>query len=219
MNVLRAPRFLAVICAAFLLLATSAEAQLLSNLGSPTNGGFGGSPDSADDFVTGTVPLTINRIDVEWAGANGGVNQVGIYTDNGGVPSTTQVGTFFTNANPTVVGTMAYVGSAVLAANTTYWMVVDIVDSSEVAYTFTNTVASDPATGGATIPNGASAYGDNITGAWTNDPANLKFALFGLGGAAPLVAQAVPTLHEWSLVLMAVLMALTALGFRARMKR
>lgn len=65
------------------------------------------------------------------------------------------MGAFLTNPNPTVAGTMSYTGLVVLAPNTTYWMVVDIVDASLVAYTNTNTVTSNPSTGGADIPGGS----------------------------------------------------------------
>ena len=199
-----------LLLAALLFFATAAaQAQLVSNLHSPSDGGYGGGPDSADDFTTGTEPLLVGRIQIQWDSGNGGINRIGIYTDNAGVPSTTQVGTFFTNGNPTVAGMMTYTGSASLAANTTYWMVVDIVDGSEVEFTFTNTVTTNPTTGGLTIPNGNSAFGDNVTGAWTNDPANLKFALL-----AP--ASHVPTMSEWALMVLALLMALTAFGFHAR---
>lgn len=209
-------RIVRLLLAAFFLAAFgTAQAQLVSNLGSPTDGAYGGGPDSADDVLTGTAGLTVTRIDIEWEIGNGGVNQVGIYTDNAGLPSTTQVGTFFVNPNPTVAGVMSYTGTANLAPNTTYWIVADITDGSSVAYTFTNTVTSSPATGGATIPDGNSAFGDNLTGAWTSDPANLKFALFG-PVPAPGVAVTVPTLSEWSLVLLALLMAGAAIGFRRR---
>lgn len=202
--------------AAFFCLATAAQAQLLSNMGSPTDGSYGGGPDSADDFTTGTAPLTITRVDVTWIGAGGGVNRIGIYADNAGLPSITQVGAFLTNAAPTSNSTMSYTGSVTLAPNTTYWMVADITDGSGMAYTNTNVVVSSPTTGGADIPNGASAFGDATTGAWNPDPANLKFALFGVV-AAPAVATAIPTLSQWSLILLVLLMAGLALRYRNRM--
>lgn len=180
-----------------LFVATAANAQLLSNLANADNGSYGGAPDSADNFHTGAVPLTITRVDVAWNTGGGGVNRVGIYTDNAGQPSTTLVGGFFTNPNPTTSGTtMSYTGSATLAANTTYWMVADITDGSGVSFTFNNAFVAAPSTGGATMPPG-SAFGDNtVLGSWTADPAQLRFALFG-------PAAGIPTLQEWALVLLA----------------
>jgi len=191
-----------------LCLTGFVQAQaLLSNLANPTDGPYGGGPDSANPFTTGSQPLDITSITVEWAASSGGVSRVGIYTNNAGVPSTTQVGGFFTNPNPTVVGNMVYTGSASLAANTTYWMVVDQVDDSEVAYTFTATFVAAPSTGGAVIPAG-SAWGDNVAGTWNDDPASLKFSLNGGTGAA----AAIPTLNEWGMLILIALLAVGAWG-------
>lgn len=193
-------KFLMLLAGLFLASFVQA-APLLSNLTNPTDGGYGGTPDSAQPFTTGTAALTVTSIDVAWDLGAGGVNQVGIYTDNAGIPSTTQVGGFFTNPNPTAAGIMNYAGNVTLAANTTYWIVVDITDGSDVAYTFTTTYVAAPATGGAAYPVG-SAFGDNVAGTWTADPANLKLALNG-----PL---SIPTLNEWGLIILSLLMALGA---------
>ena len=197
--------------ALLLCLATAAQGQLITNLANPTNGGYGGGPDSSDNFTTGTTGLTITSVSVAWETGNGGVNRVGIYTDNAGQPSTTLVGGFFTNPNPTTSGvTMVYNGSATLAANTTYWMVVDIGDVSDVAYTLTNTFTASPVTAGATMPPG-SAWGDNtVLGSWNADPAQLKFALSGVAGAPAGAALPAPTLQEWALIVLALLMAVIA---------
>lgn len=156
---------------------------LLSNLGSSVNGTYGGFPDAADDFMTGNVGLNINSIDLRWGNGNGGINnRVGIFTEAGGLPSGTQVGSWFTNgvatANNTVIN---YSGAASLLANTAYWMVVDTFDGSRASYTFNQVVFSDPATQGATIngPRPGSAYGDIQAVSWTSDPANLMYALNG----------------------------------------
>jgi hypothetical protein len=193
-------------------IATAAHGQvLITNLANPTNGGYGGGPDSSDNFTTGAVGLTITSVNVEWSTGFGGVNRVGIYTDNAGQPSTTQVGGFFTNPNPTTAGTtMTYNGSATLAANTTYWMVVDIGDASDVSYTLTNTFTANAITAGATMPAG-SAWGDNtVLGSWNADPAQLKFALVGVLGAPAGAALPAPTLQEWALIVLALLMAVIA---------
>ena len=75
-----------------------------------------------------------------------------IYEDESGIPSTTQVGTFFTNTNITALGEMTYQGLALLDENSVYWVVIDINDGAEASYTFNNIVYSDPSTGGANIP-------------------------------------------------------------------
>jgi len=203
MNITRRLHSTLLLLAGLFLAASVHAAPLLTNLANPTDGSYGGGPDSAQSFTTGTQPMNVTSINVEWASAGGGVNRVGFYTDNAGAPSTTQVGAFFTNPNPTVVGTMNYVGDVTLAAGTTYWIVVDITDGSGVAYTFTTTFSADPSTGGATYPAGGSAWGDNITGVWNADPANLKMAL--IGPAAPI-----PTLGQWGMIILSLLIGLGA---------
>jgi len=194
------------------LAAGGAHAQLLSNLANPVGGTYGPNPDSASIFVTGAASITINRVDVRMGTAGAGGNQVGIFTDNAGVPSTTQVGGFLTNPNPTTVGVMSYTGAPItLAANTTYWMVYKTVDGADVNWTGTPGAVASPATAGATMPPG-STFGNAATGVWINDGVNLLFALFG-PAAAP---QQVPTLSDWTLALLAVLMAATAIGFHRR---
>ncbi len=195
-----------------ILAAGGAQAQLLSNLGNPVGGPYGGTPDAASIVVTGAVPLTITRVDVQIGAAGVGGNRIGFFTDNAGVPSTTQVGGFLTNPNPTTVGVMSYTGASIaLAANTTYWMVYNTFDGASVNWTGTPGAVASPATSGATMPAG-STFGDVTTGAWTNDGVNLLFALFG-AAAAP---QRVPTLSDWTLMVLALLMAGTAIGFHRK---
>ena len=203
MNISRRLPSILLLLAGLFLAASVHAAPLLTNLANPTDGGYGGGPDSAQSFTTGTQPMVVTSINVAWESVGGGVNRVGFYTDNAGFPSTTQVGAFFTNPNPTVVGTMNYVGDVTLAAGTTYWIVVDITDGSQVAYTFTTTFSADPSTGGASYPAGGSAWGDNITGVWNADPANLKLAL--IGAAAPI-----PTLDQWGMIVLSLLLGLGA---------
>jgi len=173
------------VLAVSVLFALPAQAiPLVSNLASTHDGDFGGSPDSADDFMTGSVALNITSIDIFWDLANGGTNnQVGIFADNGGIPGITQVGGWFTNPTAITANTLiSYVGDVTLAANTVYWMVVDILDASQVGFTFNQVVFSDASTQGATIngPNPGSAFGDAQAGNWTNDRANLLYALNGV---------------------------------------
>jgi hypothetical protein len=181
--------------AVFLVIASAcftvpAQATLLlSNLGSVHEGDFGGSPDSADDFVTGNTGLTITSIDVFWDAGNGGTsNRVGIFADSGGLPGLSQVGGWFTNATAiTNNTTISYAGNASLLANTTYWMVVDILDGSQVGFTFNQMVFSDASTLGADIngPQPGSAFGDAQTASWSHDPANLLYALNGVAVPEP----------------------------------
>ncbi len=189
-----------------LMMSVAGAQALISNLGSVTDGDYGGAPDSADQVRTGAVSMNVTAVRVVWAGLGStpGVNRVGFYTDNGGIPSTTQVGTFFTNPAVTTVGTITYTGSATLLPNTTYWMVVDIIDDSEVAYTFTNSVVVDPSTQGATMPP-LSAYGDNVTGSWDGtDTADLKFEVIGTAGLT--ANQSVPVMPVAASALLALLM-------------
>jgi hypothetical protein len=154
------------------------SASLLSNFDSLVDGDYGGAPDAANPFSTGTSPLIIGSISVNWElpGASPSINAVAIYEDDAGFPGDVQVGTMFTNPNPTTAGKMRYIGNAQLNANTNYWVVIDINDGSEPAFTFTNVVTSDISTGGADIPAG-SAFGDDSTGDWFDDPASLIIEL------------------------------------------
>ncbi len=150
-----------------------AAEPLLGNLGSTVDGDFGGAPDAADDFVTGNVGLNISSIDVLWQLGNGGLNRVGIFADLAGVPDTTQIGTWFTSATATTPTTLInYFGSASLAANTVYWLAVDIADDSQPSFTLNQVVFSAPSTFGATIPGSSGAFGSIQTGSWTNDSSN-----------------------------------------------
>ncbi|WP_129627218.1 choice-of-anchor R domain-containing protein [Tropicimonas sp. IMCC6043] len=170
--------------------ATGAGATtLLTNLTSQVDGSYGGYPDSADDFLTGAVGLTIESIDVYWELGRGGINRVGIFADDGGHPGLTQVGGWFTSAETTTSGaTINYEGYAKLLANTVYWMAVEISDRSRIGYSFNQVVTSHASTLGADI-NGkfpASAWGDIALGGWYDDPANLLYALNGIADPAPV---------------------------------
>ena len=167
-----------------------------------TDNNFGGTPDVADHFTTGSLPMSITSVDVIWTQLGApAVNRIGIYTDNAGLPSTTLVGSFFTNPNLTSLGAMTYKGNVTLAANTTYWVVVDISDNSFfLASTNSTSFVADPSTGGAVILPQAT-YGDNLSGSWNAliNP-KLKFAL----NATPV---SVPTLSQWGVALLILMIA------------
>ena len=166
-----------------LLFSLSAQgASLLSNLGNTTDGDYGGAPDSADHFQTGSEALNVTAINILWETLTGapGVNQVLIYRDVGGFPGTTTVGTPFTNPAVTTAGLMEYTGKAQLAPNTVYWMLVDISDASDVAFTGDDSFVANPSTGGAEMLPG-SVYGDDQKGTWEDDTANLKYEIVGEG--------------------------------------
>ena len=170
-------------CTAVLALSAAGPAHataLLGNLGSTVTGDFQGLPDSADDFTTGNIGLSITSIEISWIiGFGGTSNRVGIFTDNAGEPSTTQVGGWFTNAAPITDNTLiSYAGAASLSSLTTYWMVVDIFEDSRISYAPNQVVFSEPSTQGATI-NGVSAFGDVQAGTWSFDPGNLVYQLSG----------------------------------------
>lgn len=178
---------LAPLILAAALVAPSVQAlPLLGNLANGADGGFGGDPDSGDEFTTGNAMLSITSIDVLWDFGNGGTgNRVGIYTDAGGLPSGTQVGTWFTSGLTTTSNTVLnYSGSALLSANTTYHLVIDILDSSNAAYTFDSAFLADASTLGASNALGSS-YGDIQAVTWTEDAANLVWQLNGATGTVP----------------------------------
>lgn len=216
---IRALKIMTLSIMLFSFAAPSYAATLLSNFAQGINGAFGGNPDSADHFTTGTSPLTITDINLDWGGADtGAVHQVGIYTDNAGLPSGTLVGTFFTNVNPTVVGIMTYSGNVVLAPSTTYWMVIDISDNAVINYVFDTAFTAHPTTNGAVMLPDA-AYGDNIAGGWMIDgaapiPASLKFEL--IGTAAAIGAASIPALSFWGLGLLALLLGFISISLRHR---
>jgi hypothetical protein len=165
------------------MASNTMAAVLLSTLGT-VDGGYGGSPDAADEFVTGNVDLSVSSIDLSWVfGLGSTTNRIGIFTDAAGLPSGTQVGTWFTSGVATMDNSLInYVGSATLSANTTYHLVVDIDDFSNPAYNSGGFFA-DPSTLGASNGPGSS-YGE-IGGAWDEDPANLVWALNGTVAVVP----------------------------------
>lgn len=72
-----------------LLFSLSAQSvTLLSNLGNTTDGGYGGNPDLADNFITGSETLRVAAVNVLWetVGTPPAVNEVIIYTDDRGWP-------------------------------------------------------------------------------------------------------------------------------------
>ncbi len=165
------------------MASNTMAAVLLSTLGT-VDSDFGGSPDAADEFATGNINLSVNSIDLSWRfGLGSTTNRIGIFTDAAGLPSSTQVGTWFTSGVATTDDSLInYVGSATLSANTTYHLVVDIDDSSRPAYNFAGFFA-DPSTLGASNGLGSS-YGE-LGGAWFEDGANLVWALNGTVAAVP----------------------------------
>jgi hypothetical protein len=176
---------------------TSAQAiTLISDFSSGIGGGnFSGNLDAAHQFTTGTVGLTVTGINVSWGyGNNGAVPQVGIFTDNAGKPSTTQVGSWFTNSTPVpaiafppatlVPTTLTYAGSATLSPSTSYWMVIKIADGSFLAWTNAAnsfSQAADPSTQGAVLVAGSAMAGDiTDTTSWSSpNPMSLIFSLSG----------------------------------------
>jgi len=205
-----------LVVGAFAMSAVSAQAQvLLSNTSNTTGGDYGGTPDSSDHFTTGNAGMSVGEIIILWESldSNPGPNRVGIFTEDGGFASTTQIGSWFTNPDNTTVGLMAYSGNAQLSPNTTYWVVIDIDDDSEVAYTFDDSFYSNPSTQGAVIEDN-SAYGDWETASWSNDSANLQFEIHG---DVPTVSIPIPTLGLTGMLLMiAVLLLLGAGVLRVR---
>jgi len=185
-NIMRISNLVALILAVALVTPSAQAGLLLGNLANGADGTFTGTPDSGDEFATGNATLSITSIDVLWGFGNGGTsNRVGIYTDVGGLPSGTQVGTWFTSGLATTSNTILnYAGSAFLSANTTYHLVIDILDSSEAAYTFNPAIFADTSTLGASNALGSS-YGDIQAATWNEDPANLVWQLNGTAGVVP----------------------------------
>ena len=174
----------AALSLASVLVIPSAQAiPLLGNLANANPGNsYGGSPDSGDQLLTGNAALTISDIELYWAAGNGGTaNRVGFYTDAGGLPSGTQVGTWFTSGVATTGNTtIDYTGGSVtLAANTTYHLVIDILDGSYAGYTFSAAEFSDPSTLGAVNLPVNSSYGDIQAVSWNEDSANLVWQING----------------------------------------
>lgn len=195
------------------MLAFSLSAQcatLLSNMSNATDGDYGGGPDAADHFQTGTQALSVTSVNVLWqtVDAEPAVNRVLIYTDAGGFPSSTIVGTF-TNAAPTTAGVMQYHGSAQLAPNTIYWMVVDTYDNSEVAFTRDHSFFSNPATGGAQMLE-RSAWGNDETVTWNDDSADLKYEIV----APAAQTSPIPSMTAWGTGVL--LMLIVATVYRRR---
>ncbi len=209
---------IAAILLVTVVLAFSVSAQgatLLSNMSNTTVRGYGGGPDSADHFQTGSEAFTVTGVNVLWDSADQDVNQVLIYTDAGGLPSSTTVGTPFTNAAATTVGVMTYVGTAELVPGTVYWMVVDQTGESQVAFTRDNSFVSAPSTGGAQMLAG-SAWGNNETSAWNDDSADLKFELVGDSHGREAVTS-IPSLNTWGMAVLLLLLMLTVVYRRRQL--
>ncbi len=194
---LRAPRLAtAALLAAACLSAAPTQAQVttwLDNQSAPHQCDFGGAPDAATRFRTGSRPLTVEAIDIAWGAAGpgpAGNNEVGIFAHDNATnrPSTTQIGSWQQASGPTQAGTtMSYSGSSIaLNANTEYWVVVRIADGTRLACTLTPAFNTPPEAGSPSMSD--FLVGGNAGAAWAGPSAddNPIYALAGtIGSASP----------------------------------
>ena len=209
-------RLLFAAVAALAFAAPAPAAVIIGNL-PPTNDGAGTSVASAVSqqkavvFTTGGTGFTVDNVILRLSNYNtvaGDVAQVGFFLDNGsGTNTGAQVGSFLTapasGSNATGDFTFLPAGPLTLAANTTYWL---LVDSSPGDFIWR---ASDPgltATGpGATFvanrfsTNNGASYGPpdtffnsfqiNGTQAAADIPEPTTLAVFGLLAAGGMAAR------------------------------
>lgn len=154
---------------------------------------FGGAPDATTRFRTGSLPLTLEAVDLAWGddGASpAGYNRVGIFAhDNAtNLPSSTQIGDWQEASGPTQPGTtMSYSGQTIeLAAHTDYWLMVDITDGAQLSCTLSATFNSPAEAGSPAMSQ--FLLGGAIGAPWGSGPRsnyNPIYALAGSIGTAP----------------------------------
>lgn len=154
---------------------------------------FGGAPDAATRFRTGSLPLTLEAVDLAWGddGASpAGYNRVGIFAhdNSANLPGSTQIGSWQEASGPTQPGTtMSYTGQTIeLAAHTDYWLVVDITDGAQLSCTH-SAIFNAPAEAGSPAMS-QFLMGGAIGTPWGSGPRsnyNPVYALAGSIGTAP----------------------------------
>ncbi|MBN9339951.1 MAG: hypothetical protein J0H52_07735, partial [Comamonadaceae bacterium] len=153
-------------------VAQAAPTMLLGNLPHAETCHVNGQPDAAAHFRTGSKPLSVETIRVEWGEVTtpGTQNRVGIFAHNPespARPSGTQVGGWKRAAGATQQSVMAYASSAPIALqpNTDYWVVVEIADNSRPRCTYSPNFGADPNAGNPTLSL-RSAIGSTDTSGW-----------------------------------------------------
>ena len=188
---------------------------LVSNLGQPdgTQGGLGN--DHAQAFTTGSssISYTLSSVDMEFANSQHGAGLSDALTatirgDSGGNPSGTILWTLtnpaFVSTNAKRTYTFTAPGDGIdLAANTTYWFVLD-VDSATVfsgSNGVRNTASDDDDTGGApgwSIADDSRYRSRGSTGGWTTFGQSKKIRINGVPSANADGSYTVP--ENWALI-------------------
>ena len=156
------------------------------------------SNDYALAFTTGSnsAGYSLRSVEVEFAaisGLNSSWLAARIHTDSGGSPGTA-VGTLsnpaFTNSSSDQTLTFTSTGID-LAANTSYFLVVDISNASGISgLRVTGSDSEDSgALAGWSIGDGVLSRGWNTTGAWTTNAPTLKVSLGGVVKTGPSVPE------------------------------
>lgn len=161
---------------------------LLSNLSDRYACAWAGLPDAASLFRTGSKPLVVEAVELDWAwrqaGVPGGYNRVGIFANDPATarPAAMRIGNWLEASAPTVgMGVMAYSGDAIaLRPFTDYWLVADIVDGSPLKCTESGEYTVSPHAGDLQLLRRI-GKGDADSAAWpyANATATLFYALIG----------------------------------------
>ncbi|WP_431777241.1 IPTL-CTERM sorting domain-containing protein [Ottowia caeni] len=169
----------------------------LDNQTEPHQCSFGGAPDAATRFRTGSVPMTLENVDIAWGngGSNpGGYNRVGIFAHDAStnLPGSTQVGGWQEASGPTQPGTtMSYSGQTIaLSAHTDYWLVVDIADGTQLACTLSATFNA-PAEAGAPAMS-QFLIGGTIGDPWGDGPRSNYNPIYALAGSLGTPPEGAP---------------------------
>jgi hypothetical protein len=206
--------FVAAGVAALALVALPAQAQeRVSNLGESTNDSydvdFTGPEAQAFTTDSGTYNLTSVTINISGVTNAGGNFTLRIFSDSGGLPGSVVSGGVLSGPGNPVVGQNVYTaaGTLTLAPNTQYWVVAQ-VSSGAGSYDW-STTASFNQTGSWTILDNE-AYSEDAGATWDSDVDVLQMSVSATPAGAPAAAAPVPTLDQWALVMLSILIVTVA---------
>lgn len=153
---------------------------------------FSGESDIATRFTTGSEYLTVETVEIAWGevGADGaGFNHIGIFAHDNitDAPGATQIGGWLSSDGPTQGNAKQSYNNEggpliQLTPNTDYWVVLDIVDGSQVKCNDEPDFSTDPNSGNPTMSH--LLISGEHPGTWrtTTKAANLVYSLSGSMG-------------------------------------
>jgi hypothetical protein len=192
------------------LAASGTPIVIVSNLAAPPAGlDIGGLNAGAQSFTTGGTAATLQDIELDLLGSGGAVD-VSLFSDNSGLPGSSLLSLGTLTPTGSGYGDYNATGTYALAADSTYWVVVDYLGTpswgwtDSTAYIGTGTLGTltNSYDGGTTWnpafpptpPYPSNPYILKVDAAATPEPSDLVLILTGIG--AVLLVRRSPAHHK-----------------------